>query len=118
MFFCFGDVNVGKVLVIVQLLTIFPNNGCTGCYSGVNETNFKNDCDIFPNPSTGIFTVQSLGFKIQRLEITDVTGREAYKSHITSQKTEIDLSGQPKGIYFVKASDAEGNFAVKKIIVQ
>jgi alpha-tubulin suppressor-like RCC1 family protein len=85
--------------------------------TAVNEITEQASVSVYPNPSTGIFTVHSSRFKVQSVEITDVPGREVLKSQVTSHNAEIDLSRQAKGIYFVKASDAEGNFAVKKIIV-
>ena len=72
---------------------------------------------IFPNPTSGIFTLSS-SEKISTVEISDVLGKQVYEKQVRSPKEEIDLSSQPKGIYFLKAQDENGNFGVRKVIVQ
>ena len=56
----------------------------------------NSDISIYPNPTTGVFTVK--GNRINKIEIADVTG----KTIITSQVNNFDLSKENNGIYFVK----------------
>jgi len=98
------------------------NNGvsasCNYIYNGINEVDFSSSISISPNPTTGIFTLSS-SEKISRLVITDILGNVAHSStHLLNNSTTIDLSGNPKGIYFVKVMDEKGNFGVKKIVLQ
>ncbi len=76
--------------------------------------------DIYPNPSTGLFTIENLNRTVEPTEIfvTDITGRIVYQT-ITSNldKTEIDLTDQPNGMYFVRVK--AGELVVNgKVIVQ
>ncbi len=86
-------------------------NGCkdtSSCYSiigyglGLNEDYLLNQVLIYPNPNSGIFTLQlNKGLNVDRLFITDINGRLI--KEITPQKTlnyEISFEGA-SGIYFL-----------------
>ncbi len=72
----------------------------------------------FPNPSTGIFT---LNFPVQSVlgncEIYDVNGRCVFKESVAqwSQYKHVDITKQPSGIYFVKMSWGTGVGSVKVV---
>ncbi|MBK5286123.1 MAG: T9SS type A sorting domain-containing protein [Bacteroidia bacterium] len=72
---------------------------------------------IFPNPNSGHVTLS--GYRLSgttEMEIFNTLGEKSHEQKIISEKTEIDLSAYPKGIYFVKV--IQGNrVAVKKIIL-
>jgi len=88
-----------------------------GNTSAVNETNSSSQISIYPNPTTGIFTITSTE-KISSIRITNIIGQEIY--HLTIQPfnhSTIDLSTHPKGIYFLKVI-SEGNIYTQKIIIQ
>ena len=75
----------------------------------------SSEISISPNPSSGIFTLQSTA-EITTIEIYNVLGEEVYKSEVKSQKEEINLSNQPSGIYFVKVITDEKVYSRKIII--
>ena len=96
--------------------------GCNLIYAGINEIKIVNDFTIFPNPTTGIFTLSS-SEKISSIEITDILGNVIKKFHASTLPSTplgmtIDLSSHQKGIYFLKAEDEKGNFGVRKIVLQ
>ncbi len=71
---------------------------------------------IFPNPSNGIFTVdmaENAGY--QSLEVINASGQIIINQRITSFNTLIDLSGQPTGIYYLRAFNEE-TATIKKIV--
>ncbi len=77
---------------------------------------FENQISIFPNPTTGQFTIDLRGSARPRsIEITDITGRTIKQLSINSQSTIINLKNQPEGIYFIKIQ-TENNIITKKII--
>ncbi len=55
---------------------------------------------IFPNPNNGIFTLQLGETNSGLVTITDMLGKVVYKKQVKN-KEGIDLSNQPKGIYFI-----------------
>jgi len=73
-------------------------SACTGLDAmTVNE---KNNLTVFPNPSTGVFTLQ---FKAgAHISVLNVLGERIYTSNTTSEFHTIDLKDQANGIYFVQ----------------
>ena len=86
--------------------------------NGVNEIGNGLDFSVSPNPSSGQFQITSSKSQITNVSVCNVLGEEIYKSEIKNNKQEINLSENPKGIYFIKVSDEKGNFAFRKIILQ
>ncbi len=70
----------------------------------------NNTISIYPNPTTGVFTVNGNG--ITKIEIADVTG----KTIITSETNNFDLSKENNGIYFVKVY-YNNSVKIKKLIL-
>jgi len=72
---------------------------------GVSEGDSENILIIYPNPTTGIFTVQGGTGEIQ---VYDMVGCKV----LVTTKEEIDLSSYAKGIYLVRVGEA-----VRKIVI-
>jgi len=79
--------------------------------------NSANENIISPNPSSGIFTF-TCKEPLQNIEIMDVLGNVIYKSENLNPKSEINISAQPKGIYFLKAYNAGGKIYTEKVVIQ
>lgn len=89
----------------------------TGTVNGVDDIALNNSIHISPNPSNGIFSVQQTD-KIQKLNfsITNILGEKVFETKTFNIKTEVDISNQPNGIYFLKINSENGT-ATKKIII-
>ena len=72
-------------------------------------------CNIYPNPTTGIFTVE--GEDIQSIEIINIKGQMVKIFIIDNYQSSIDLSNQPKGIYVIKIV-TDKRIAVKKVVLE
>lgn len=77
--------------------------------SGVSDMEALNKIVIYPNPSSGIFTI--IGEEIQGVEVRNSLGKRIY---ITSDKT-IDISNQPEGIYWILIK-SNHQILVKKLL--
>ena len=73
----------------------------------------------YPNPNDGKFIVQHSSILLKSYVIYNMVGVNvlSHKSNLTNQ-FKIDLSTQPKGIYFVEITDINNNYLNKKIIIE
>lgn len=63
------------------------------------------DLKAFPNPTTGLLTINSNEIIGKQLTLTDLNGRIVYSMNVTDNSTVIDLSQFSKGIYTLKADN-------------
>lgn len=70
---------------------------------------------IHPNPSEGVFSIEG-GEQNSEILITDALGKVILETKITGDRTEIDLSTQQNGIYFVKVVSGSG-ISSEKIVI-
>lgn len=89
--------------------------------TGVNElVGIENDIQIFPNPSNGTFTIhsQANNSEEQYVEVYNMLGAKIHASEKSKLSAyTVDLSNQPKGVYFVKVYRGE-KCMTRKMIVQ
>ena len=71
--------------------------------------------DVYPNPTSSIFTIDADNLNIDRVEIYDALGQKISSSTISqSYKYEVDLTSVIQGVYFVKVF-SQGEIITKKI---
>ncbi len=96
--------NANETLNIILNETVLVNN--------ISE----NKISIYPNPTTGQFTIDLRGSARPRsVEITDITGKLIKQLSIDNHQLSIDFENQPSGIYFMEIQ-TENNIIIKKII--
>jgi hypothetical protein len=71
------------------------------------------DIEIYPNPSTGLFTVST--FEPVQITVFDSNGRTVFTTNESKNNTVIDLSSFASGVYFAKINGNNNN-EVKKLI--
>jgi hypothetical protein len=107
--------------------------------TNINELYAENNFVIYPNPSEGKFTITNNG-TINSIEVYNYLGEKVYGEEFSTKPSlnqgiasrslprffrgsqhqivnEIDLSGFPKGIYFVKINSRQ-NIKTEKIVIQ
>ena len=82
----------------------------------VKNTKANHGVIIYPNPSTGKFTIELKTFEKAEIEITNSTGGVLFNAPLESSKTEINLIDRSKGIYFYKIRSA-GSIMSRGILV-
>lgn len=85
----------------------------------VSENNQENKTNVFPNPSSGIITVQMRDYLSEaKIIVHDVLGNCLFEKNCRGETSqEINLSYQPKGVYFMEIV-AGGERVLKKIVLQ
>ncbi|TAL61042.1 MAG: T9SS type A sorting domain-containing protein [Bacteroidetes bacterium] len=117
----FTDANTGYAVGPNGIILKTTNGGVVG----VSENDKEESIKIYPNPSGGIFNVQMANSAMSPLiEVYNLFGEKVNKIPVldqlmSSRKSFVfDLSFESDGMYFVKASDQNGNSVVEKIIIQ
>ncbi|MEW6467457.1 MAG: T9SS type A sorting domain-containing protein [Bacteroidota bacterium] len=80
---------------------------------GIDEQ-LRLEVSIYPNPSNGIFTLQTNQFGI-KMDIYDIQGRLMYSEKLGEFKSAINTN-LSKGVYLLKLTSSEGSFSQKLII--
>ncbi|HXD93040.1 MAG TPA: T9SS type A sorting domain-containing protein [Bacteroidia bacterium] len=103
------------------MVDYFPIGGHPSCsinpspttsIKSINKTTYL----LYPNPSNGVFIIETNTSDKQALQIFDVTGKIVLSQNINS-KTNIDASGLDNGIYFIQVKTNENTYT-QKVIVQ
>jgi hypothetical protein len=77
-----------------------------------------NNILIYPNPTTGELRMESGEWRMENVEIFDISGRkQSYALTVLRSYCLIDISHLPTGIYFVKIKTETGS-QIQKIIKQ
>jgi hypothetical protein len=102
---------------------VHPPHGLRLDNSANTRTNNNSDelnLILFPNPTSGNFDIQVMNGNrnsLRKVYLTDMFGRQImYEEKVKRSRFEIDLTNQPKGIYFVKIVEGD-RIGVKKIIL-
>lgn len=75
---------------------------------GYSENNFVASISIYPNPSTGRFTINNEELKISKVDIYNSLGEIVMSGNINNEQLiQINLVNQPTGIYFVRATNGD-----------
>lgn len=118
----FSSLTGGAALIIhpvVSSISLFADSGCVSFLGGIHRINFDNGLSIYPNPSSGNFTLTFINPIIRgTLEIHNVIGEKIFEENIVNEsKLAINLRNVSPGIYFIKVID--GNREVfEKLIIQ
>ncbi len=88
--------------------------------TGINQLSLNNNqLSIFPNPTSGQFTIKlndnQYGYTV---EVDNVVGEKIYQSGLNNSQNIINLSSQPAGLYFVYLKSEEGREMGKVLITK
>ncbi len=77
----------------------------------------KLEMTLFPNPTQGQFTLAVKNIELQNAQIFifNLLGQIVSRKTINSQSVILDLSSQPRGMYFVKLQTENGGEIIQKI---
>jgi len=90
--------------------------------SGINENNYINGFEIFPNPSGGIFTIKLNSLKDQEviIELISSMGKIVYTEKLQINKgpftKKLNVQHLPNQLYYLRISSKDGIISKKLII--
>ncbi len=90
---------------------------------GIEENDVLNTISVYPNPTTGLFTITTSNATFTQLTISviDIQGKEVFntsdKSYSANYNKQINLEGLAKGIYYIKLNTGAG-VKTQKLIIQ
>lgn len=84
----------------------------------IQENNTAHSILLFPNPTSGKFNITSDNTGPLKISIVNLLGKSVYESDIISANTEIDLSNEPRGVYFCRLVSEGIIVETKRIIIQ
>ncbi len=100
----------------------------TGCSKTVSTTIVVSVCtgldaktfalsglQVYPNPNTGIFTVELNNGLNKTIQVTDLTGRVVLEDNTSSDKFNVDINTLANGIYYVKIISNNASSVLKVI---
>jgi trimeric autotransporter adhesin len=71
--------------------------------NAVSNTISDHSISLFPNPTSGIFTISTdLALHQSEITVINTLGQQVYTARIARQQNTIDISGAPPGMYFVQ----------------
>jgi len=93
-------------------------NGTNGIQEYKNLLGLK----LYPNPNNGLFHIaqeNSTDGHIQ-ISVCDIVGKVIYNTSLTSNVSglDMDLTSQPKGLYFVRVTNSKGESGVQKLVIE
>jgi len=97
-------------------LYLGDNNVSTGSLYGNDDAAFE----LYPNPASGSVTVNVPEFSVYvdvRFGITNLLGQQVMNQTLSMQRTAINISALPKGVY-ICTLEIDGKRAQRKLIVQ
>ncbi|MDB4088526.1 YCF48-related protein [Flavobacteriales bacterium] len=83
-----------------------------GNFTGIKENEEKLKLSIYPNPTSGIFSIEVENSELNYVRLIDINGRELIKS---TTKSSFDISAYSSGVYFLEIGTNKGK-AVKRIV--
>ena len=101
-------------------------NGCqkvatvaqtVGDCTGIAVQTIANGLSVYPNPTSGIFSVQTNNTLAKNIEVVDLTGKVVFKSTSDLEMVKINIQDLSNGVYYVKVL-SNNSVNVLKIVKQ
>ncbi|MFL2585925.1 MAG: GEVED domain-containing protein [Parvicellaceae bacterium] len=80
----------------------------------ISNPTSKKQVQIYPNPNNGLFSIISQE-EITKIEVYDLIGKVIQNTEVSSNILNLDLTSEPKGIYFVRVL-LKDSILLKKVI--
>ncbi|MBL7910000.1 MAG: T9SS type A sorting domain-containing protein [Bacteroidia bacterium] len=91
-----------------------------GTATSLLERKNSSSPSLFPNPCNGNFSIDlsTADVNTSKITIVNTYGEKVYEQNTASKNLDIDLSKQPKGLYFINFCGENGKITSQKVIIQ
>jgi hypothetical protein len=105
-------------------LTGTDANGCTNTAMvslaveacvGIGSIDAANGLNVYPNPTSGEFTVEMNSSSAKTVNVTDVTGRVILSANTEESTFNVNISQLAAGVYYVKVSSDNAVNVIKVV---
>lgn len=108
----------GDYAVVVTGGSCDDTSACVN-YNSVGITENGNSVfTAYPNPTSGLITINSNGAIINMLVVRDASGRIIYQTQNTASTSSVNLTDMESGVYFITIFGEDNAQAVMKVIKQ
>lgn len=112
-----GDTCAGQLAASdIAVFTVISKN-CTG----IDDVKGSNTFSVYPNPNSGIFTIENTAADKLSFEVFDMTGKVIYRSASQAEagaKTVVWLDAPAKGVYTIRINGEVSGSSTHRIVVQ
>ena len=81
----------------------------------VGVANYKVAVSLYPNPTTGILTLQDSREPLRRIVIYDIYGNVLQTKEVDANQVELDVSHLAAGLYMIRVETEKG-MAVRRFV--
>jgi hypothetical protein len=88
----------------------------TRIQSSLNDVSFKNEIEVYPNPSSGFVTlISDIDLSDSRIRVISLNGKIVYQSQFKGASHELDVSSFTNGLYFIQLFNNKKTLTYKLI---
>jgi len=96
-----GCANTATITQLVQVCQSIP------------AISYNSKISVFPNPNSGVFTIELSDVTSGHIDITDLSGRVIMSQEVTNERSNISLGAFANGMYYVRLRSANAVEMVK-----
>lgn len=85
---------------------------------GIIKTSPDETLSVFPNPASEKLVTKSENSIIAEVNLYNLLGELVWSRQPNAKQTQLDISKEAKGVYFVKVKDVNQKLTFKKVVIQ
>jgi hypothetical protein len=84
---------------------------------GIQESNLEESVTVYPNPSSGLFTVNFASSSKRLVEVYNGFGESVYSNNFNTTTVFLDLTNVNAGVYSMKVLSSDNKITFKQLVI-